>query len=96
MTDSSTTKTTLPDAQFPVGHTFDVDTNTGFMAPYGPPARLPRQWEEWEATLDAAMEAKLQLGDKPGISEQDMALSHGWRVRVRQVGDAPGSISTTL
>ncbi|RDB28528.1 Indoleamine 2,3-dioxygenase 1 [Hypsizygus marmoreus] len=64
---------------------FDVDPHTGFMPPQVPLSRLPSQWEVWEATLDAAIAAHLQLGDKPGLTEKEMAESEMWRARVRQL-----------
>ena len=74
-------KQTFPDA--PV---FDVDSETGFMAPVEPLSRLPAQWEDWEAILDAAIDARLQLGDRVGITKEEEAVSEQWRARVRQVG----------
>lgn len=64
---------------------FDVDSQTGFMAPSEPVSRLPIQWEPWEATLDAAILVQLQLGDKPGLTEQEATQSEKWRAGVRQV-----------
>lgn len=72
---------------------FDVDSQTGFMAPSEPVSRLPIQWEPWEATLDAAILVQLQLGDKPGLTEQEATQSEKWRAGVRQM---PVIDTTTL
>ena len=71
--------------QFPVAHTFDVDQRTGFMAPQPALRRLSEKWEAWEAALDTAVEAKLQLGDKVGLTEAEAAASKQWRNSVRKV-----------
>ncbi|KAK2459905.1 hypothetical protein APHAL10511_008105 [Amanita phalloides] len=63
-------------------HVFEVDPFTGFMAPHPPPTRLPAAWETWEATLDAAIHARIQLGDKPGLTDEERATSHAWRLSV--------------
>ena len=50
---------------------FDINEHTGFMASCSaPPDRLPPPWETWEVILDAAVESKLQLGDKLGLTDQ--------------------------
>jgi indoleamine 2,3-dioxygenase len=64
---------------------FDVDLQTGFMAPSEPLSRLPIQWEPWEATLDAAIDAGLQLGDNPSLTKEEETKSEQWRVSVRMV-----------
>lgn len=69
----------------PVAHIFDVDQRTGFMPPRPPLSRLPERWVLWEATLYAAVEAKLQLGDKVGLAEEEAAASKQWRDSVRKV-----------
>jgi indoleamine 2,3-dioxygenase len=66
-------------------HDFDVDTRTGFMPPDPPLNRLPAQWELWETALDAAMQAKLQLAVKPGLTLEEKNSSELWREHVRQV-----------
>ncbi|GLB40733.1 putative indoleamine 2,3-dioxygenase [Lyophyllum shimeji] len=66
-------------------HVFDVDPQSGFMPPEEPLSRLPGPWEPWEAILDDAIAAKLQLGDKPVLSEKEKATSEAWRARVRQL-----------
>lgn len=82
---SSAIKPSFQDA-----HVFDVDPNTGFMAPgVGPLSRLPAQWEPWETILDAAINAKIQPGDKPGITEQETAVSQAWRDGARKVRVTP-------
>jgi hypothetical protein len=69
-------------------HDFDVDTRTGFMPSTEPLTRLPLEWEAWEVLLDAAIQSKLQLGDKPGLSGEEKAHSREWRIRVREVATA--------
>ena len=64
---------------------FDVDLQTGFMPPSEPLLRLPVRWEPWEATLEAAIRGQLQLGDKPGLTEEEEAQSEQWRASVRLV-----------
>ncbi|KAH9481098.1 Indoleamine 2,3-dioxygenase [Psilocybe cubensis] len=64
---------------------FDVDQRTGFMAPDPPIPRLPTAWEPWEAALDAAVQAKLQLGDKIGLTNLEKTTSSRWRESVRQL-----------
>jgi indoleamine 2,3-dioxygenase len=70
---------------YPDAPIFDVDSETGFMAPSEPQSRLPSQWEAWEATLDAAVGARLQLGDNPGLTEQEETESEQWRASVKMV-----------
>jgi indoleamine 2,3-dioxygenase len=64
----------------------DIDQHTGFMAPDPPPDRLPQHWEDWEILLDIAVESKLQVGDKLGLSDEERAISKRWREAVRAVG----------
>jgi indoleamine 2,3-dioxygenase len=66
-------------------HDFDVDTRTGFMPPDPPLVRLATQWEPWEELLDDAQEHRLQLGNKPDITDEERAQSESWRARVRQM-----------
>lgn len=66
-------------------HDFDVDTRTGFMPPDPPLVRLDSQWESWEQLLDDAQIHRLQLGNKPDITDEEKAQSESWRARVRQV-----------
>ena len=66
---------------------FEIDSSTGFMAPRPPPARLPAEWELWEAVLDDAMTSRVQLGNKIGLTKEEMRLSEAWRVNVRAVRD---------
>ncbi|KAF7337026.1 Indoleamine 2,3-dioxygenase [Mycena venus] len=54
-----------------------------------PPARLPADWEAWEAVLDEAIAESLQLGDKPGITPAEMSRSESWRQRVRELPVIP-------
>ncbi|KAG5350008.1 hypothetical protein C0989_000725 [Termitomyces sp. Mn162] len=64
---------------------FNVHPDSGFMPPKAPVARLPSSWEPWEKILDAAVAARLQLGDKLGITEEEKATSESWRVNVRRM-----------
>ncbi|PFH50037.1 hypothetical protein AMATHDRAFT_146177 [Amanita thiersii Skay4041] len=75
----------VPDTTTLAAHDFDVDTRTGFMAPRPPLARLPSQWEAWESTLDDAVASKLQLWDKPGLTEAEKWCSEQWRCHVRRL-----------
>ncbi|KAG2154008.1 Indoleamine 2,3-dioxygenase [Suillus clintonianus] len=70
-------------------HDFDVDTRTGFMPPDPPLSRLPIQWELWETALDAAMQAKLQLAIKSGLTSDEKQSSESWRGHVRQLPVLP-------
>ncbi|KAG6876916.1 hypothetical protein C0993_012085 [Termitomyces sp. T159_Od127] len=63
---------------------YDVHTESGFMPPEVPIGRLPLQWEPWETLLDAANAARLQLGDKSGITEKEKTASESWRECVRR------------
>ncbi|KAJ7212854.1 hypothetical protein B0H12DRAFT_1156155 [Mycena haematopus] len=40
----------------------------------------------WELVLDGAIAERLQLGDKPGLTDTEKSRSESWRQRVRQVG----------
>ncbi len=53
------------------------------MPPHPPLARLPGQWEPWEAIFQEAQESELQLGDKPGLTDAQGRVSETWRSRVR-------------
>jgi len=75
----------LVDTSTLAAHDFDVDTRTGFMPPDPPLSRLPEQWELWETTLEAAMQAKLQLATKQGLTTEEKEISALWRDRVKQV-----------
>ena len=68
-----------------VAEVFDIDQHTGFMSPDPPPDRLPQHWEVWELLLDTAVESKLQVGDKLGLSEEERKVSKRWRETVRAV-----------
>ncbi|KAI5985204.1 Indoleamine 2,3-dioxygenase [Pisolithus marmoratus] len=70
-------------------HDFDVDTRTGFMPPDPPIRRLPEQWEPWEAILEKAMRARLQLTIKQGITNEEMRMSDSWRLEVRELPTLP-------
>ncbi|KAG1887085.1 Indoleamine 2,3-dioxygenase [Suillus subluteus] len=72
-------------------HDFDVDTRTGFMPPDPPLSRLPAQWELWETALDAAMQEKLQLAVKLGLTAEEKNSSESWREHVRQLPVLPMS-----
>ena len=71
-------------------HDFDVDTRTGFMPPQPPLTRLPAAWEQWEALLDDATadNRRLQLAEKPDLSEAERMRSAEWRARVRAVSSS--------
>lgn len=66
-------------------HDFDVDNRTGFMPPQAPPARLAATWEPWEAALEDAQRRRLQLGQKPDLTQEAKDLSESWRSGVRSV-----------
>ncbi|KAF8896021.1 Indoleamine 2,3-dioxygenase [Infundibulicybe gibba] len=72
-----------PDTTTLAAHDFDVDNRTGFMPPQQPLHRLPLEWNIWETALGDAVEKKLQLGDKPGISVTEARTSEDWRNAVR-------------
>jgi indoleamine 2,3-dioxygenase len=74
-----------PDTSTLAAHDFDVDTRTGFLPPQPPLARLPVDWEPWEAALNDALQRKLQLGDKADISTAEIESSASWRISVSQV-----------
>jgi indoleamine 2,3-dioxygenase len=75
----------VPDTSTLAAHDFDVDTRTGFLPPQPPLSRLPIDWEPWEATLDEALQRRLQLGDRAGISTANIMSSVSWRTGVSQV-----------
>jgi indoleamine 2,3-dioxygenase len=77
--------TGVPDTTTLAAHDFDVDTRTGFMPPEEPLTRLPDRWGVWEDTLDVALKARLQLGEKLRISQEEIAQSNSWRRLVREV-----------
>ncbi|KAI0635533.1 tryptophan 2,3-dioxygenase [Trametes polyzona] len=85
----SPTPAGAPDTSTLAAHDFDVDTRTGFMPPESPLTRLPSAWEPWEAVLEDAIRSKLQLADKPGLSDEDAAKSERWRNRVRELPILP-------
>ncbi|OBZ66264.1 Indoleamine 2,3-dioxygenase 1, partial [Grifola frondosa] len=74
-----------PDTSTLAAHDFDVDTRTGFMPPQPPLARLPAEWESWEATLDDGLASKLQLSDRADVSAEDRAKTERWRSHVRNL-----------
>jgi len=78
----------------PVAREFDVDNRTGFMAPRPPIARLPIEWEIWEGFLDEAVSAKLQLGDKIGLTHGEAKSSRDLRTRAREVSRYPAAESS--
>ena len=75
----------LTDTTTLAAHDFDVDNRTGFMPPDPPLARLPSEWEAWEAILDSALTKRLKLHDGPSTSDGDRAESSSWREGVRKV-----------
>ncbi|KAI0649533.1 tryptophan 2,3-dioxygenase [Trametes meyenii] len=78
-----------PDTSTLAAHDFDVDTRTGFMPPEPPLTRLPSAWESWEAILGDAIQSKLQLADKPDLSDGEKDESERWRNRVRELPILP-------
>lgn len=68
-----------------IAKVFDIDQQTGFMPSDPPLDRLPHCWEAWEIVLDVAIESKLQVGDKLGLTDEERAVSKRWRDRVRAV-----------
>ena len=74
-----------PDTSTLAAHDFDVDTRTGFMPPQPPLSRLPEAWEPWEAALDDAISTRLQLAERPSLSEEDEKKSESWRNSIREV-----------
>ncbi|KAI9000471.1 Indoleamine 2,3-dioxygenase [Trametes punicea] len=78
-----------PDTSTLAAHDFDVDTRTGFMPPQPPLTRLPSAWEPWEAALEDAIQSKLQLADKPDLSDEEKAESERWRNHVREMPILP-------
>jgi len=75
----------VPDTSTLAAHDFDVDTRTGFLPPRPPLFRLPINWEPWEAALDDALERRLQLGDRIGLSAEKVMASASWRTGVSHV-----------
>ncbi|KAI0324741.1 Indoleamine 2,3-dioxygenase [Cubamyces sp. BRFM 1775] len=78
-----------PDTSTLAAHDFDVDTRTGFMPPEPPLTRLPSAWEPWEAALEDAIQSKLQLAERPDLSDEERAKSERWRDRVRELPILP-------
>lgn len=74
-----------PDTSTLAAHDFDVDTRTGFMPPQPPLTTLPEPWQPWEAALDEAIARRLQLADRPSLSEEDEKSSASWRNSIREV-----------
>jgi indoleamine 2,3-dioxygenase len=75
----------VPDTSTLAAHDFDVDTRTGFLPPQAPLSRLPVYWEQWEVTLDDALERKLQLGDRAGLTAAEILSAASWRTSVSHV-----------
>lgn len=75
----------LTDTTTLAAHDFDVDNRTGFMPPEPPLARLPSEWETWEAILDSALTKRLKLYNGPTTSDGDRDESVVWREVVREV-----------
>ncbi|TRM64555.1 Indoleamine 2,3-dioxygenase [Schizophyllum amplum] len=71
--------------RFPELSDYEVDANTGFMAPDVPLARLPAPWDAWEELLNDAQRRRLQIGDKPGLTEEERADSEAWRADARRL-----------
>ncbi|KAJ3542121.1 hypothetical protein NMY22_g3627 [Coprinellus aureogranulatus] len=94
MTIDANTSTIQQEGSIPVGHVFDVDSRTGFMPPKPPVRRLPAQWEEWEAMLDAAIASNMKCGDSLDVTPEDEAVSEAWRAQVRKMPLLP--VDSTL
>jgi len=82
----------LTDTTTLAAHDFDVDNRTGFMPPEPPLARLPSEWETWEAILDSALTKRLKLYNGFTTTDDDRAESAVWREGVRKVGGIPAAI----
>ena len=95
MADSQISHSLVEIEMFTIAKVFDIDEQTGFMASDPPLDRLPHCWEAWEIVLDVAIESKLQVGDKLGLTDEERAMSKRWRDRVRAVRTTP-IISSTL
>lgn len=83
---SSSTFAPLLDTSTLAAHDFDVDVRSGFMPPAPPVDRLPTEWQDWELVLDKAREARLKVGDGPGVTAEDVRRSQEWREIVLNVG----------
>ncbi|CAA7271431.1 unnamed protein product [Cyclocybe aegerita] len=81
----SSTASNVPDTTTLAAHDFDVDTRTGFLPPQAPISRLPATLECWEVVLEDAIASKLQLGEKPDLSDGEKKKSEEWRERVRKL-----------
>jgi indoleamine 2,3-dioxygenase len=55
----------LTDTTTLAAHDFDVDNRTGFMPPEPPLARLPSEWETWEAILDVRVDEEAEAIQRP-------------------------------
>ena len=75
----------LTDTTTLAAHDFDVDNRTGFVPPQPPLARLPSEWETWEAILDSALTKRLKLYSGPSTTDEDRADSTTWRGDVCKV-----------
>ncbi|KAI0790027.1 tryptophan 2,3-dioxygenase [Abortiporus biennis] len=78
-----------PDTTTLAAHDFDVDNRTGFMPPQPPLTRLPEQWEPWESVLDEAIAQRLQLADKPGLTNIERENASRWQEHVRELPILP-------
>ena len=81
----------LTDTTTLAAHDFDVDNRTGFVPPEPPVARLPSEWEIWEAILDSALTKRLKLYNGPTTSDGDRVESAAWREDVRNVSRIPAN-----
>ncbi|KAH8115256.1 Indoleamine 2,3-dioxygenase [Phellopilus nigrolimitatus] len=64
-----------PDTSTSSAHDFDVDPSTGFMPPQPPLARLPAEWEPWEAALDEARRLETASKGAPVIPTSELEAS---------------------
>ena len=85
----------LTDTTTLAAHDFDVDNRTGFMPPEPPLARLPSEWETWEAILDSALTKRLKLYNGFNTTDDNRVESAAWREGVRKVSGIPAAIRMT-
>ncbi|KAG6832747.1 hypothetical protein H0H87_000596 [Tephrocybe sp. NHM501043] len=71
---------------------FGIHPRSGFVSSEAPIARLPTEWETWEAILDDATRSKLQLGAALGLTAAEKAKSETWRARTRELPLLPITI----
>lgn len=77
-------------------HDFDVDVRSGFMPPEPPIDRLPREWEEWEAVLEDALQSRLKIGESLDITPEETERSRLWRDTVQNVSLSLGGLASSM